>query len=73
VRDTTATVDAVCRAVQRMAGTKWIDIETGVFPPVCPGWVTLYPPRRCLTPDTPVWQQRRQEGQGAMVAVVAPF
>jgi hypothetical protein len=41
-----------------MAGANWIDVATGVFPPTCPGWVTIYPCGHSLTPDTPVWQER---------------
>jgi hypothetical protein len=70
-------VDAAREAVRRMQGAGWIDIEVADFPPACPGWVTVYPPGRCITPDTPVWHERQRQVEAvikaALVAVAAPF
>jgi hypothetical protein len=49
---------AVRRAVQRMDGAGYIDIEEQFArPPHWPGWVAVNPLGRSITPDTPEWRE----------------
>jgi hypothetical protein len=63
--------------LDRHSGAHWIDIEVANFPPFCPGWVTVYPRGRCITPDTPAWHERRPQVEEvvklALMAIAAQF
>jgi hypothetical protein len=57
-------------AVERMDGAHWIGADAQSDPPELPGWVIVYPRGRCVTPDTPKWQELRQRLE--MLASPAP-
>ena len=60
-----------------MGGAGCIDVEAQCYPPRSAGWVIVYPPGRCITPDTPVWRELRQRVEAAatttLAAAGAPF
>jgi hypothetical protein len=70
-------VAAVRRAVERMPGAGWINVEAHYFPPHTPGWVTLYLASHGAPPDTPEWQELQRSvervAKAALVAAAVPF
>jgi hypothetical protein len=70
-------VAAVRRAVERMGGAGWINVEAQSFPPHIPGWVTLYVAGQGAPPDTPEWRELQRSVEktatAALVAAGVPF
>jgi hypothetical protein len=55
-----------------MHGANWTDVAAADFPPTCPGWETVYPHGRSVTPDTPPWRERcRQVEESVRAALTA--
>jgi hypothetical protein len=64
-------VAAVRRAVQRVDGAGYIDIEEqSGRPPHWPGWVAVYPLGRSITPDTPEWRELRHAVEAVALAAL---
>ena len=67
----------VKRAVKRMLGATWTDVEVLPFRSHLPGWVIVYPAGCGGIPDTPAWRELRRTVEvtaaAALVAFGKPF
>jgi hypothetical protein len=65
-------VVAVRRAVERMDGAGWINVEAQSFPSHILGWVTLYVAGHGVPPDTSEWRALQRTVQ-RMATTAVPF